>query len=276
MFAYNPALNPTGPQASAFPAHERHVAEELWVYNGRISVPPVDADGEPISETKLLQRHGCVKITTGRDGTRIRWAVFASNWASLYFAMEFLSVSPGPYILNYYLAGWFFEEIATVAEARARIGVIMGKSDIHLQKRTFVKEVTPTPERMPELLRDALHNRTAIPEVTVDVAYDELSGCFQVGRIGSRSLIARYYGLNPVSYPCQSFHTYHHLVSQAYLKVLKGDEPHYDHVLAAFQMPDSSVLWFPYQRVILPTRLPHGGKGVSVIAEAAKVDITLV
>ena len=168
------------------------------------------------------------------------------------------------------------EDRATVAEARARIGVIMGKSDIHLQKRTFVKEVTPTPERMPELLRDALHNRTAIPEVTVDVAYDELSGCFQVGRIGSRSLIARYYGLNPVSYPCQSFHTYHHLVSQAYLKVLKGDEPHYDHVLAAFQMPDSSVLWFPYQRVILPTRLPHGGKGVSVIAEAAKVDITLV
>jgi hypothetical protein len=250
--------------------------EVLWVCNGRISAPPTDRDGENLTESKLLQRHGCVKIATGRSGTSITWALFASNWASLYFAAEYLSVCPGPYRLSFFLVGWFTEEFPTIDEARARLGVILGKSDVHLQKRTFIKEVEINHARLPSVLQSALRDRVAIPDISVDVGYDEFSGNFQVGRVGSSSLIAKYYGMNPMCYPCQSFHTYHHLVSRAYSKVLATDEPHYDHILAAFQAPDASVQWFGYQRVVLPVRFPGGHRGVSVVAVEGKVDIDLI
>ncbi|MDP4823443.1 MAG: hypothetical protein NWR47_05785 [Aestuariivirgaceae bacterium] len=264
------------PMPGTYSAVPQPVAEDvLWVYNGRIGAPPTGRDGEALTESKLIQRHGCVKISTGRAGTSITWALFASNWASLFFATEYLSICPGPYTLSYFLVGWFTEEFTSIAEARARLGVIQGKSDVHLQKRTFIKEVELNPTRLPHVLQSTIRDRMAMPELSVDVAYDDFSGTFQVGRVGSASLIAKYYGMNPVCYPCQSFHTYHHMVSKAYSKVLETNEPHYDHVLAAFQAPDASVQWFGYQRVVL-VRFPNGTKGVSVVAAEGKVDIELI
>lgn len=264
------------PMPGVYSALLQPVADEvLWVCGGRVGEPPTGRDGEALSEFKLFQRHGCVKITSGREGTSITWALFASNWASLYFANEYLSVSPGPYTLSYFLVGWFTEQFDSISEARARMGVIQAKSDVHLQKRTFIKEVEANAS-MPAVLQSTIRDRMAIPDISVDVAYDEFSGTFQVGRVGSASLIAKYYGMNPVCYPCQSFHTYHHMVSKAYIKVLATDEPHYDHVLAAFQAPDASVQWFGYQRVVLPVRFPNGNKGVSVVAAEGKVDIELI
>ncbi len=53
-------------------------------------------------------------------------------------------------------------------------------------------------------------------------------------------------------------------------------QPHYDHVIAAMTTPNGSVVWFPYQRVVLPHYLPDGRKGVSVVSQVARVDIRLV
>lgn len=276
MINRSEAMAPTG-GASVLPgAALSDVANTVWIMGGRVVERPLDRDGKAVAENLLFQRHGCVKVASGREGTEVTWATFAGNWASLYAAMEFVAVTPGPWRLRYFLAGWFTEDFEDLAEARARIGVVLGKCDIHLQRRTYVMDVKPEGARMPDLLRKALDNELADPAMTVDVAQDPYSKNFQVGRIGSSSLIAKYYGLNPVSYPCQSFHSYHHVVSRAYEKVMKSREPHYDHVLAAFQAPDASIRWFGYQRVVLPARFPDGSRGVSVVSAEAKVDIRLI
>lgn len=248
----------------------------MWLWNGGFATPPVDDEGRMPSESRLIQRDGWVKIISGRSGTSITWAVFARNWASLYLASEYLLACPGPFRFTYFLSGWFSESVENASAARERMERIIAKSDLHLQARTFVRETQADRKRMPETLRRALMERAVLPEFAVDVAFDEMSKTFQVGRVGVNSLIARYYGLNPVSYPCQTFHSYHHLVSRAYQRVLSTGEPHYDHVLAALQTPDALVRWFGYQRVVLPVRLPNGIKGVSVVADEAPVDIFII
>ena len=81
-----------------------------WILDGRIAPPPPAAEaGTPVEERDLLQRTGFVKITAGEQGTTIRWSMFSRNWASLFFAAEWLQGCFGPYQLQYYSAGWFNE-----------------------------------------------------------------------------------------------------------------------------------------------------------------------
>ena len=252
-----------------------------WVYRGDLLDKVPDElnwhgtkwDG---GEESLLQRKGMIKLTLSERGTEVRWPLFAANWTSLFYVMEWLRTAPGPYTLKYFIVGWVEEKFDDVNAAINRIDQLLSKSDVHLTQRTFVKEQDPSRARVPDLLRHALLDETIMPDVSVDCVLDDTSGRFKVDRIGADSTIAKMWGMSPVSYPVRSSHSYAHMVSQAYMKVLKTDEPHYDHIYAAMETADKNVLWIPYQRVVLPHRFPDRRKGVSVVTALADVDISII
>lgn len=249
----------------------------LWIGHGR----PVDelpsSDSCASNEESIIRRHGLVKVTLSVDvGTAVSWAVFAPNWSSLFFVMESLHLYPAPYHLNYYLAGWFSETIADWQTARERIHSLIAKSDVHLLSRTYVKEVAPDPNAMPTLLQDAWGDRTVKPDYSIDCIHDDNDRRFKVMRIGPNSPIAKLWGIMPVSYPCLNGGGYDQVVSEIYPHVIETGEPHYGHVFAAMALPNRSVRWVPYQRVVLPHRFPDGRSGVTVVSQLSPVDIQVV
>jgi hypothetical protein len=252
---------------------EAHVS---WIYRGQPLAPHETFAHATAPDFDLLDRQGFVKITRSAGGTQIEWSVFAPNWASLYFAMEWLHTFPGPYTLKYYLSGWFDENYGDVNAARNRIDIIIGKSDIHLTRHTFVSDADPHRANIPDLLKSALADGDVNPTFGVDCVLDETSGKFSVERVGQKSEIARLWGMNPVSFPCLTGHSYDQVVSAAYRKVVMTDRPHYDHIIAAMSAPDQTVFWCPYQRVILPHRFEGNRKGVMVISKIGPVDIKVI
>jgi hypothetical protein len=77
-----------------------------------------------------------------------------------------------------------------------------------------------------------------------------------------------------VSYPCLTGHSYDHAVSRVYPEVNRSGEPHHDHIYAAMAAANGDVVWVPYQRVVLPLNLSRSRKGVRIVTELAKVDIS--
>ena len=250
--------------------------EVTWIYRGQPLAPHETLAHGSTSDFHLLDRQGFVKVTNSSGGTEIEWSVFAPNWASLYFAMEWMHTYPGPYTIRYYLSGWFDEKYNDVLAARNRIDIIIGKSDIHLTRHTFVTDADPHRADIPDLLKSALSEGEVNPNFGVDCVLDERSGKFNVERVGVKSEIARLWGMNPVSFPCLTGHSYDQVVSAAYRKVVLTERPHYDHVCAAMTTPDANILWCSYQRVILPQRFDDGRKGVTVISKGAPVDIKII
>ena len=252
-----------------------------WVYRGDLldKTPDEQFAFDPSwdgSDAALYQRKGLVRLAISEQGTEIAWSMFASNWASLFFAMEWIRTAPEPYKLKYFIVGWAEERFEDAAQAAMRISDLISKSDVHLTTRTFVKDADPSGVRLPEVIQQTLMDGTAIPDISVDCILDDASGKFNVERIGAASTLAQMWGLSPVSYPCRSGHSFAQMVSQAYAKVLKTDEPHYDHIYAALESTDKEVFWLPYQRVVLPHRFPDRRKGVSVVTAVGDVDISIV
>jgi hypothetical protein len=247
-----------------------------WIANGELIDSLAKIGLESWDEAALLDRKGLVRVTTGPQGTTVRWSVFAGNWSSLYFAMDWLLNQQAPITLQYYLMGWFIETMKDPHAARQRIHSIMSKSDVHLQSRTFVKEVPPAGFVIPDLLGDAMETRNIDDSYSIDCVYDEASSRFKVTRIGENSMIAHLWGIEPVSYPCINGGSYDQVVSAIYPEVIRTGMPAYTHVYAAMAFPNSPVRWFPYQRVILPKRFADGEKGVTVVSKAEPVDIEIV
>ena len=245
-----------------------------WVQDGRIVAPPPGADpGQPIEERDLLQRCGYVKLVEGEGGTTIRWSMFSRNWASLYFAAEWLQGAFGPYQLQYYSAGWFNERHEQPWMAADRIHHLLHKSDVHLSQTVYIRQITESSRTVPPVLQKALKDNAASEDVSIDCAYDPSSQRFRVARVGPQSTIAKLWGLNPVSYPCLIGHSYDEAVSRAYPLVTRSGEPHYDHIYAAMASARGDVVWVPYQRVVLPLVHGRSRKGVRVVTELAEVDI---
>ena len=247
-----------------------------WVVNGRLThvLPAKICTGA--TESDLLQKNGAVKIIESCDGVEIKWSVFSANWASLFFLSEWVHTRVGPFKLVYFLSGWFEETRHTPDDAASRISEIQAKSDVHITQHTFVKAVDPDMTRVPHVLRDILNDGIAPPDLSVDCFPDDSAGQFGVARIGKESTIARLWGLNPVSFPCLTGHSYGQIVSQAYREVVEEDVPRYDQVLAAMTTSDSKIVWIPYHRVILPHRFPDRRKGVTVVTEIDSVDIKII
>jgi hypothetical protein len=251
-------------------------ADIFWIEHGRKGANRLESHDNLADDNRLLHRAGCVRVVTGEFGTEIRWSVFSPCFASLYYVGEWLSDLPGPFMLRYFLAGWFEESFEDVNDATRRIHDIVARGDIHLMHRVYVREIDPTGRTLPSLLQDTWIDGNATPDYSVDCVYEESSGRFRVERIGPKSTIARLWGEAPVSYPCINGGTYDRTVSAAYGDVLKSGRPRYDHVYAAMKTPDQSLMWIPYQRVIMPKHLAAGRRAVSIVTEIAKVDIRIV
>lgn len=245
-----------------------------WVQDGRIVPAPPEAErATAIQERDLLQRHGFVKLVESEEGTTIRWSMFSRNWASLYFAAEWLQGAFGPYQLQYYSAGWFNERHDQPWMAADRLHHLLHKSDVHLSQTVYIRKITESRRDVPPLLQKALKDNAASEDVSIDCAYDPSSQRYRVARVGPQSTIAKLWGLNPVSYPCLIGHSYDEAVSRAYPQVTRSGEPHYDHIYAAMASARGDVVWVPYQRVVLPLAQGRNRKGVRVVTELAEVDI---
>jgi hypothetical protein len=237
---------------------------------------PATADGRAMPEAETLGRLGYVKLSACHGYTEIKWMALAANWASLHVAKKWVGETPGPYILKYFVSGWFTETIRDAKRAADRIDEIMAKSDVHLISRVYVREVDPARAALPLNILKTLDDKRAAPEYSIDCVLDEAAGRVRVERIGQKSPIAKLWGLSPVSFPCVNGGNYDFTVSQAYQKVLKTGAPHYDHVLAAMVRPDGEPVWIPYQRLVLLNSNRPGRRRVTVVSEVAPVDITVV
>ena len=224
-----------------------------------------------------MQRSGGVYVNTGQNGTVVRWAMFASNWASLYYVVETLFGLPGPYTFEFFLSGWFTQTVNDPKEAYLRLQDLIAKSDIHLRQKTFVKAMdTNNLTGVTNLIGETLVDGRAKPENSVDCLYDQLTGKFAVERIGANTSLAKLYGRSPDSFPCLSGHSYDTIVSQAYKQSLRSEKVVYDHVMAVFPVKDTVNKWMGYQRAIVPYSHGDGRKGVSVVTDFADVDITIL
>jgi hypothetical protein len=244
-----------------------------WVSNGRFRHAPevtVPATGE----RHLLQRHGFLKIVEDETGTTLRWSMFSANWSSLFFAAEWVHGARGPFHLQYYSAGWFNERYDHPHAAADRIRQLIQKSDVHLSQTVYIRSAPDTRKDVPPLLERALRDNAADEECSIDCAYDPSSQRFRVSRVGRQSTIAKLWGVNPVSYPCLTGHSYDQAVSRVYPQVSRTGEPHHDHIYAAMASAKGDVVWVPYQRVVLPLNQGRSRKGVRIVTELAKVDIS--
>ena len=215
-------------------------------------------------------------MNTARKGTVVRWAMFASNWASLYYVAETLRNLPAPYTFEFFLSGWFTQTVNEPTDAYLRLHDLIVKSDIHLRQKTFVKAMkTDNLGSVSNLIGETLVDGRADPENCVDCVYDASTGRFVVERIGTNSSLAKLYGMAPDSFPCLSGHSYDTIVSQAYKQSLKTEQVVYDHVMAVFPVTDTVNKWMGYQRAIVPHSFGDGRKGVSVVTDFANVDITI-
>jgi hypothetical protein len=250
--------------------------QELWIAQGRLLPASLERDTQAEGVADRLHRLGEVRIVISKHGALVEWCVFAPNWASLQVAMVRIEAWRGPFKLRYFLAGWFEEIVASPARARDRIDRILAKSDLHLTRCTFVHQSVPRDGRTPPLLCEAWRHGVASPDHSVDCVLDEQAGQFRVERIGVLSTIARLWGTAPVSYPCISGGAYDRIVGDAYGEVTRTGTARFDHVYSAMSLADAEQIWIPYQRVVLPHRVPSGRPAVSVVTEVAPVDIQIV
>lgn len=244
-----------------------------WVSQGQIT-PTALANATAAEERTLLHREGYVKIMETETGTTIQWAMFSANWASLYFVMEWIHGAAGPYQLQYYSAGWFNERFEHAWEASDRIHQLIYKSDVHLSQTVYIQDARENRDDVPMLLQKALSENAIDEDHSIDCTFDLSSQKFRVARVGAESTIAKLWGINPVSYPCLTGHSYDQAVSRIYPQVSRTGEPHYDHIYAAMASTNGDVVWVPYQRVVLPLKIGRNKKGVRVVTELAKVDIS--
>jgi hypothetical protein len=249
---------------------------EFWISKGLVP-KPVPADGRPLQERILLDRHNLVKVTSTDMGTTVKWHAFGANWASLFFAKEWIGTFPGPYTLIYYMSGWFSETLIDPIDARDRLDQLIAKSDLHLSSRVYTQSFDPKTRVLPDIIRRTLEAGQAPAEASIDCSFDAETGRVKVERIGANSAIARLWGLSPVSTPCLSGTSYDKVVSRAYADVLQTGRPHYDHIYAAMMGADGEVAWIPYQRIVMPLPKVRGrARQVSVVSEIMPVEIAVV
>jgi hypothetical protein len=245
---------------------------DYWIGNGRI-VPGPETVPSAAEERQLLQRRGLVKITASETGTTIRWSMFSANWSSLYFAAEWVHGALGPFTVQYYSAGWFNERFDHAHAVSERISHLIQKSDVHLSQTVYIRSNPQKPKAVPLILKQALRENAASEDCSIDCLYDQAAQRFRVARVGRNSTIAKLWGINPVSYPCLTGHSYDRAVSGVYPQVTRTGQPHYDHIYAAMASAHGDVVWVPYQRVVLPLNLGRKLKAVRVVTELAEVDI---
>ena len=251
-------------------------SQEYWIHRGGLVPRPEEFGGQPVSDKELMSTYGYVWVHRDETCTQVAWYCNAANFASLYFAKEWIGTFSGPYRLTYFLNGWFVETLDDPELARGRIDQLIAKSDTLLTSRVYVREIEPKVSKLPELLRQAYEERAVPARSSIECYQDSRTSRFKVGRIGEDSAIAQFWGLSTVSYPCLNGNSYDDVVGQAYAKVIASKQPNYSHVYAAMVRPDGEVAWIPYQRVILPGPKSARNPSVTVVSEFRPVEIVVV
>jgi hypothetical protein len=247
---------------------------ELWISGGRVVDRPVRENDQPFSDRHLLHSRSLVKVSSSGTGTTIQWVMFAANWASLMCVGDMVASFIAPITLKYFNAGWFEEVIDSTIDARERLYTLLAKSDVRLIERTFVKACEPDHLKMPLSLQQIYETKVVPADSAVVCRINLDTELTSVESVGKDTPLAKVWGVTPVSYPCQTGHSYDKVVSRSYFEAARLGRPIYDHVLAAMVKPDSDVQWMQYQRVIIP-EVNRGSNivDVKVVCEWAPADI---
>lgn len=250
----------------------------FWIKDGELVKRPQRPDGTDYSERVLLDQFHMVKVASSDTGTTIKWCMGSANWSSLLFALTFLRVSMPPYNISYMNMGWINEQYETAEEVIDRVETLIFKSDVHFSQRTYTRAFPTDDKAMPERLRAVLDRGDAVEDETVTCLVDLNKDSSTVERVGNKSLVAKIWGVSPVSFPCLSGNTYDRIVSRSYFDAVKSEKPVYDHVLAVMVKPDGEHHWVGYQRVIIPDLAESGmnKRHVRVVSELAPVNIRLL
>ncbi len=227
-------------------------------------------------DERLKLESGQVRVTTGDHGTEIKWTVLSPCLSSLFVVNEWLSTAIAPFVLRFYVSGWFEEFYETYNEVSRRVDEIIARGDRHLTKRTYVQEVETNAVTLTPLLKDCLLSTVPPEDYAVECSFEEASQQFVVDRVGAKSPISKFYGTYLSSFPCQPIGSYNDTVNEAYKYVINTGKPRTDHILAAFRLPDNQVHWVPYQRLILPKRGSPGSHSVAVISEISRISFNVI
>lgn len=247
---------------------------ELWIEHGNIVTRPTRADGSAFADRHLLHAMNMVKVEINSTGTTIHWVMFAANWTSLLYVIDLVPSCACPVTLRYFNSGWFEETISSAIDARHRLETLFSKSDIRLVERTYVVPFAPDSDLMSNNLRQILLSGSAPVDSSVLIRINVDAELASVEQVGINSPLAKIWGIAPVSYPCQTGHSYDRAVSRSYFTAVDTGRPVYDHVLAAMVKPNADVQWMNYQRLIIPeNNLQNGESRVRVVVEVSPVDI---
>jgi hypothetical protein len=251
--------------------------QRFWIVDGKRSSLSTALDDLPRDvEHNRFEREGGVRITTGHLGTEIKWSAFSPCFASLFHVLGWLPEARAPYILRYYLAGWFEEKFDRPGDAANRIEQVISKSELRITHKAFTAEVDPKAWPLPPLIKANLNALEVDADISIDCMYDYRIKKFRVNRVGAKSTIAKFWGIIPATYPFVNGGSYDDVVYKAYDEVLKTGKRKYDHVLAAMRMPNNVVHWLTYQRIVYPQEDPAGVPRVTVVTELAPVDIQII
>ena len=227
-------------------------SQRFWIVEGQRLPPCAAHELDDSAERDRFERIGGVRVTTGALGTEIKWSAFSPCFASLFHVSAWLENASGPFILRYYLSGWFEDICKTVAEARERMEQVISKSELRIVRRAFVQTSERSTDKPPPLIRRAMQQPGDLNDISIRCFYDDFANKFKVSHIGPQSTIARFYGMEPVIYPYVNGGSYDEIVCEGYKDALSSGKTRYDQVLAAMRMPNNIIYWVPYHRVIIP------------------------
>ena len=256
--------------------HKAMRATRIWVKQGALERIGVDGQELTAADERNRFEQGEVRLTSGEIGTEIKWYAQTPCVASLFVVADWLLKARSPFVLRFYVSGWFEEFYQTAAEAADRLEAIISRGDRHFPVRTFVQQVEISKSILAPLITDANTTQDKIDDVAVECVYNRENHRFNVASVGKRSLIARVYGDIESSHPRQTTGSYSDAVNEGYVDVLQSGKPRSDHVLAALRFPNNNVYWVPYHRLILPVTGHAKQESVKVVAQFGSIGFKII
>lgn len=251
-------------------------ATRIWVKQGVFERVGVDAQELSAVEERRRFENGDVRLTSGEIGTEIKWHAQTRCITSLFVVADWLIKSRAPFVLRFYVSGWFEEFYQTATETADRLEAIISRGDRHFPVRTFVQQVEIANSILAPLLIDAKSSADKLDDLAVECVYNRENNRFRVSAVGKHSLIAKVYGDVESSHPRQTTGSYSDAVNAGYVEVLQSGKPRADHVLAALRFPNNNVYWVPYHRLILPMLGHAHGDSVKVVSQFASVGFKVI
>lgn len=250
------------------------VRRSTWIMDGKIT----DSPGIPDEARawQFMNEKGAVRLTASPAGTEVRWVVASPHVLSLFAAEALLGELQGPFMLRFYVGGWFEERFDSGGEAADRIRSLVMHADRHLTSRIFVQSAEPHSATVPEPLLEVWREQAVARDDAVECRYEADLDGFVVRHVGARSAIGRIWGTDPTSFPCLATGALGRNASLSYSKAVSLGAPLYEQVLAALRFPDQSLNWVPYHRVILPVACAGASPVVLVASEYAQVDFRVL